>query len=161
MNKCKCITVLVLGFAALVLCTPARAQNSKLNAPVSRQPTVGLEIKRGDAAAFACFRSFLSNTRKFADCINAAIDANRQQSTLSEPYEFGLYVKALSFSSTQVKQLKIDNNTKGSNGFILAWRKLWHDNMTKIMETNNLSFNDYCEAIGLEKCESMSDASRK
>ena len=54
MNKRKCIAVFALGFAALMLWTPAKAQNSKLNAPVSRQPTVRSEIARGQEAAFDC-----------------------------------------------------------------------------------------------------------
>jgi hypothetical protein len=97
LNKGKCTAVFVLGFAALVLCTPARAQNSKPDAPVSRQPTVRSEIARGNRAAEDCDLpdANVTNPIKFAECVDNAVGTNVRNSTLSDPYEFGLYVNAL------------------------------------------------------------------
>jgi hypothetical protein len=87
----KCATSFVIGFVA---CAPVMAQNSKLNAPISRQPTVGSEIDRGQEAGFDCGIHNLTDLSKFIACVNDVITANRQRTTLSEPFEFGLYVRS-------------------------------------------------------------------
>lgn len=164
MNSGKWIAVLSVGLAASLLCTPARTENSKLDAPVSRQPTVGSEIKRGDAAAQVCWNGPKVDVLKpmnQVNCIQAAIDLNRQQSTLSDPFLLGLYVHALASSGIAVNVLKINKNTKGINAFVLEYRRLWHDDLTRILKNDNLSVTDFCEAVdapdhldNVNKCES-------
>ncbi len=158
MNKRKGTAVFVLGFAALLLCTPARAQNSKLDAPVSQQPTVRSEIVRGNRAAKDCDlpEANLTNPIKFAKCVDNAASTNVRNSTLSEPFEFGLYVTAIGLIHIKETVLKINGSTKGMLGMVPKWRNVWHDRMGKITETSKLSFGDFCEAMGardLQKCE--------
>ena len=115
-------------FWALTICATANAQNSNLNAPVSRQPTVRTEIDRGQDAGFECGLNNITSFFKFKDCINDDVDTNRQNSTLSDPFEFGLYVRALQHAYVQGVQLR-------SEAFLSVWR----DRLVKIMETKKLS----------------------
>jgi hypothetical protein len=137
--KRKRAAVFTIGFAAFVFCAPAWAQNSNLNAPVSRQPTVGSEIERGQEVGFQCGLDYRANFSKFRDCVNNAISTNRQSSTLSEPYEFGLYVRALQHSYVQGIALN-------SDGMLPIWR----DRLMRIMKSRKLSFGDFCKAAGSE-----------
>jgi hypothetical protein len=152
MNKCHYTAVFVTGFAVLVLCTPARAQDSRLNSPVSRQPTVGSEITRGDAAASECTsrlwrsgRTLAINLSNFEDCVNDAVRDNRQKSTLSEPFEFGLYLAALFHCYAQ--------KIPFSGGI---YPPVWHDRVVKIIKSKKLSFGDWCKATSedFKKCSS-------
>ena len=127
--------------AAATLNAPGLAQNSKLNAPISRQPTVGLEIDRGQDASFDCGLHNLTNFAAFVACLNDVITVNRQKNTLSEPFQFGLYVRALQHS--YVQHVALEGNTA-----------IWRDSMVKIMKSNKLSFKDFCDAVGAAgKCE--------
>ena len=127
--------------AAATLNAPGLAQNSKLNAPISRQPTVGSEIDRGQDAAFDCGLHNLTNFAAFVTCLNDIITVNQQKSTLSQPFQFGLYVRALQHS--YVQHAALEGNTA-----------IWRDSMVKIMKSNKLSFKDFCEAVGAAgKCE--------
>ncbi|WP_298261680.1 hypothetical protein [Bradyrhizobium sp.] len=125
---------------ALAIFTPCMAQNSKLNAPISRQPTVGSEIDRGQDAAFDCGLHNLTNFAEFVACLNDIVTANRQKSTLSEPFQFGLYVRALQHA--YVQHVALEGNVS-----------IWRDSMVKIMKSNKLSFKDFCDAVGSGKCE--------
>ncbi len=130
-----------VGLASLILCTPAFAQNSKLDAPISRQPTVGSEIDRGQDAAFDCGLHNLTNFAAFVACMNDVITVNRQKSTLSEPFQFGLYVRALQHA--YVHKVALEGNVT-----------IWRDDMVKIMKSNRLSFKNFCDAVGAAgKCE--------
>jgi hypothetical protein len=129
-----------VGLAALMLCTPSMAQNSKLNAPISRQPTVGSEIDRGQDIAFDCGLNNLTNTAAYVACLNDAITVNRQKNTLSEPFQFGLYVRALQHA--YVHHVALEGSVS-----------IWRDGMVKIMKSNKLSFKDFCDAVGSGKCE--------
>jgi len=131
-----------LMICAAVLCTTANAQNAKLNAPVLRQPTVGSEIDRGQDAGFECGLHNLTNFSRFVACINGAIADNRQNASLSEPYEFGLYVRALQHAYVHGIQLN-------SEGFLPIWR----ERLIKIMTSRKLTLRDFCKATGGEKCE--------
>lgn len=136
------MTLLVLTFGlACSICGAAPAQDSKLNAPVSRQPTVASEIERGNELGFACGLHAIPNASRLIDCVNDAIDDNRQKTTLSEPFEFGLYVAALQ-QAHSVFKIPL-------GGFV----SLWRDRMAKIMKSRKLSLSDFCKATGAEKCD--------
>jgi hypothetical protein len=126
---------------AVSLCATALAQTN-LNAPVSRQPTIKTEIDRGQDAAFNCGLDNLTNFSKFVDCIDAGIAANRQNSSLSEPYEFGLCIRALQHAYVQGRQL-------GSDGNLTVWR----DRLVKIMMSRKLTLADFCKAVPGIKCD--------
>jgi hypothetical protein len=111
---------LLVASVALTICIPALAQNQKLNAPVRQQLTVGSEIERGQDVAFECGLRNVVDFAKFAACINDAVTTNRQKVTLSEPFEFGLYVRALQHSYVhQVKSVD-------------GWVPIWRDRMQKL-----------------------------
>jgi hypothetical protein len=142
MSKWLYAAVFVTGFTALMLCTPATAQDSKLNAPVSRQPTVGSEIDRGQALGFECGTQSLTDLSRFVACVSDAIDVNRQKTTLSEPFEFGLYVRALQHAYIQGIPLNGDGSLP-----------IWRDRLIKIMASRKLALGDFCKASRVEKCD--------
>ena len=76
------------------------------------------------------------NFSSFVDCVLDVINTNRQKSTLSEPFEFGVYVGALMHSHGHDVALETE-------GLLPVWR----DRMLKIMKTSNLSFKDFCDAV--------------
>jgi hypothetical protein len=80
----------------MTLILPAAAQAVNLNAPLSRQPTVGSEIDRGQEASFECGLKNLVDLLAFINCVDRSLLLNKQKATLSDPYEFGLYVRAFS-----------------------------------------------------------------
>lgn len=138
----KGIKIITHGFVALMICAPAAAQSSKLNAPISQRPTVGSEIDRGQEIGFECGLHNISDRAKLVGCVNDAIMANKQKATLSEPFEFGLYVRSLQNSYA----LKVPMNSD-------PWIPIWRDRLTKIMKSNKLSFKDFCEAVGTINCD--------
>ena len=127
----------------IILCTAPVAAQSKLDAPVSRQPTVGSEINRGQKAAFNCSMNtnVLSQT-EFADCVSNTVTINRQRSTLSDPFEFGLYVRALEIANVR-------RMTPDTDGMVAVWHKRAAD----IMRSKKLTLADFCKAIGAGKCD--------
>ncbi|MGA8863225.1 MAG: hypothetical protein WB444_05385 [Gallionella sp.] len=134
------IVTVLLEFAVAGI--PAGAQDSKLNAPISRQPTVGSEIDRGQEAGFACGLENTKTFLSFTTCIDSVVSSNKQNSALSEPFEFGLYVRALQDSFLRKMALSSDGHIP-----------LWKDRMTKIMKSRHLSLKDFCKAINAEKCD--------
>jgi hypothetical protein len=136
------VLALTLGFgAALTLCGGTGAQNAKLDTPVSRQPTVGSEIERGQDAGFQCGLDH-KETAKFVACVNDVLAANKQKTTLSAPFEFGLYVRALQFSYVHGVALS-------SDGMLQVWR----NKLINIMKSTKLSFGDFCKAVGAGNCD--------
>ncbi len=131
----------VFAFATLVACAPAAAQNSKPDAPAARKPPVGLDVDRGQDAAFICVINNTMNFSKFADCVDGAIRTNRQRAAPSESFEFGLYVRALQHSHAH----KVAFNDEGA-------LRLWRDRLTTIMKSHGFSFKDLCDATA-DKCD--------
>lgn len=138
----KAIKLLMLLVGLPMIITVAIAQNANLNAPVSRQPTVGSEIQRGNEAAFDCSLHYLTDLRKFIVCMNDLIETNRQKSTLSEPFELGLYLQALSYAS-------VHHHSLNSDGSFTIWR----DRAIAILTKIKLSIRDYCKAIEAMQCD--------
>jgi len=131
-----------IGLSTLLVCTPLHAQNSKLDAPVSRQPTVGSEIDRGQSAAFDCGLNNVGHLPAFVSCINNTVTTSQQKSTLSDPFLFGLYVRAL-------QNAFVEKSTLASDGNLPIWRR----QMLDIMKVKHLSFRDFCQAAHAEKCD--------
>ncbi len=134
--------VLVVCLVSVLWAAPARAQ-SKLEAPASRRPTVGSEINRGQDAAFNCSMNtdVLSRTA-FTDCVSDTVTINRQKSILSDPFEFGLYVRALEIAN-------IRRMTPDTDGMV----RVWHNRAAHIMRANKLTLADFCKAIGTNSCD--------
>jgi hypothetical protein len=75
-------------------------------------------------------------------CVSDAVSDNRQKSTLSEPFQFGLYVCAL--------QISFVRDIPSSDGNVQVWRS----RLVSIMKSKKLSFKSFCDAIGKEtKCD--------
>lgn len=134
--------LLALFGLMLMLGTFASAQNANLNAPVSRQPTVGSEVRRGDLASFDCGIQNVIDLQPFIACVNDLIDVNRQQSTLSDPFELGVYLAALNHVAIQEMALNSNHNFP-----------FWHDGLIKLLSKTKLSARDICKAREDTKCD--------
>jgi hypothetical protein len=132
----------VIGLMVLLACPPLHAQNSKLDAPVSRQPTVCSEIDRGQSAGFDCALKNVAHLPAFVSCINNVVAANQQSSTISDPFLFGLYLRALQNAFVEQKTLTSDGNFQ-----------IWRTKVLEIMKATHLSFKDFCQAAHAEKCD--------
>jgi hypothetical protein len=83
----------------------------------------------------------LSQT-EFAECVSNTVTINRQRSTLSDPFEFGLYVRALQIANVR-------RMTPDTDGMVAVWHKRAAD----IMRSKKLTLADFCKAIGASKCD--------
>jgi hypothetical protein len=89
----------------------------------------------------------LSQT-EFAECVSNTVTINRQRSTLSDPFEFGLYVRAL-----QIAQCQADDAGHRRHGGCV-----WHKRAADIMRSKKLTLADFCKAIGASKCDLTQNA---
>ena len=140
MKKIWSVFVALFGLM-LMLGTFASAQNANLNAPVSRQPTVGSEMRRGDLASFDCGIQNVIDLQPFIACVNDLIDVNRQKSTLSDPFELGVYLAALNHVAIQEMALNSNHNFP-----------FWRDGLIKLLSKTKLSARDICKAREDTKC---------
>jgi hypothetical protein len=83
----------------------------------------------------------LSQT-EFAECVSNTVTINRQRSTLSDPFEFGLYVRALQIANVR-------RMTPDTDGMVAVWHKRAAD----IMRSKKLTLADFCKAIGASTCD--------
>src|SRR5580704_996858 len=125
-----------------IVITVASAQNANLNAPVSRQPTVGSEVRRGDLASFDCGIENVIDTEPFIACVNDLIDTNRQKSTLSDPFELGVYLAAVNHVAIQEMALNSNHNFP-----------FWRDGLIKLLKKTKLTARDICKAREDTKCD--------
>ena len=124
----KAIKLLMPLAGLSMVITVASAQNANLNAPVSRQPTVGTEVRRGDLASFDCGIENVIDTDPFITCVNDLIDTNRQKSTLSDPFELGVYLGAVNHVAIQEMALNSNHNFP-----------FWRDGLIKLLKKTKLS----------------------
>lgn len=141
MRRLKCVAALLAGLTAITLGANANAQNA-LDAPISRQPTVGSELDRGSMAGFDCGIKHVIDRDPFIACVNDLIEINRQKSTLSEPFELAVYLAALHHAAVQKMPLNSDHNFP-----------FWHDRAIKLLVKTKLSMPNYCKGIGDTKCD--------
>ena len=79
---------------ALMLMSVSGYAQSKLDAPVSTQPTVRTEIRRGHEAAFSCGLKSGLAFNGVVNCFNEVLHDNEQKGSLSEAFQFGfLYLQ--------------------------------------------------------------------
>jgi hypothetical protein len=132
-----------LAWSFIVFSIVSVAPQSKLGAQVSRQPTVRSEINRGQNAALNCGMNtnVLSRT-EFADCVNTFVTINRQQLSPSDPFEFGLYVRAIEIAN-------IRRMTPDTDGVVAVW----HKRAANIMGAKKLTLDDFCKAISGSTCD--------
>jgi hypothetical protein len=138
----KAIKLLMPLAGLSIVITVASAQNANLNAPVSRQPTVGSEVRRGDLASFDCGIENVIDTEPFIACVNDLIDTNRQKSTLSDPFELGVYLAAINHVAIQDMALNSNHNFP-----------FWRDGLIKLLKKTKLSARDICKAREDTKCD--------
>jgi hypothetical protein len=138
----KAIRLLMPLAGLSMVITMASAQNANLNAPVSRQPTVGTEVRRGDLASFDCGIENVIDTEPFIACVNDLIDTNRQKSTLSDPFELGVYLAAV--NHVAIQEMALDSN----HNF-----PFWRDGLIKLLKKTKLSPRDICKAREDTKCD--------
>jgi hypothetical protein len=136
------LTGVAIGIALIASSSFAYAQTSKLDAPISTKPTVGVEIKRGADTAFECFSKNLSKYRAFVECLNNEIHSNQQNNTKSDPYMLGLSIVAL-----------VDGQASNGGQEDPLWFPFWRKNIARIVKADKLTDTDLCAALDFLKCD--------
>jgi hypothetical protein len=75
--------------AALVAVASTASAQSKLDATVTRIPTVRTELARGNDAAFQCGLDNIGRFMRIDKCILSALSTNKQRQTLSDAFQLG------------------------------------------------------------------------
>jgi hypothetical protein len=139
----NCCWIVATGAVVCVGLTHlAVAQTSNLDAPISTQPTMRSEIKRGEAVAFDCGLHHLTDYSGFTDCVSRALDANEQKQKKSDPFVLGLSIGALAQAG-----IMAPNEHAG-------WVTVWRDDAALVQKKYRLSINDLCSAFAM-KCETV------
>ncbi len=150
------VRVVCIAVALAWTCAPAFSQTANLDAPVSRQPTVRSEIKRGSTDAFRCAMKYddPDTALKFSGCVEDLVFSNISNSTISDPYLFGLYTAAIPSLKLHIKYI---DKSRSKTDYELAPKTLegWRDHAKELSAKTGLTRSDFCETVSKDpkSCE--------
>ena len=136
--------------------TAAHAQNTNLQKPISRIPTVGTEIKRGSYGTYNCLAKMKNelSALEYALCVDSFVDSDLANGPPTDAFLFGAYLTSIRFIKIALKPDASETRPAWETRSAKIIYSKWIKKVREAIARAGYTEIDFCNSVGSENLKS-------